>query len=275
MQYNKGYAFDIDDNLLHTDLRVYVEKRRVIRTANGIEQVWDEIEISDKELKGCLADSENYRYPQNSPERCYRGLRKVGQMKKDLLDAFEAGRLGPSWESFKQANLSAAPIAWITARGNAVEDLIDSYKGLIYEAFTEEEREQLYENVYQQLQYRVGYVKQQLIDQFIAHNYYAPCSNVAYANMLKFPHEMGVPERKVLAFEQFIHHMKKHPAYRKNLATKLGFSDDMVENVLEMQKAIGHRLINKYPSIQFTIFNTSNPKVFEKTDYKRIGMIEE
>ena len=90
-KYIKGYAFDIDDNLLHTDLKVFVEREVIKQTEKGTESVWVEEEISDR-------------------EQAYRGLRAPGAMKQDLLNALNAEKIGPSWENFKKANINARPL---------------------------------------------------------------------------------------------------------------------------------------------------------------------
>ena len=64
-KYIKGYAFDIDDNLLHTDLKVFVE------TEKGTESVWVEEEIPDKELKSTI-QKPGYRLPNNEREQAFR-----------------------------------------------------------------------------------------------------------------------------------------------------------------------------------------------------------
>ena len=79
-KYIKGYAFDIDDNLLHTDLKVFVEREVIKQTEKGVERVWVEEEIPDK------------------------------AMKQDLLNALNADKIGPSWKNFKKANINARPL---------------------------------------------------------------------------------------------------------------------------------------------------------------------
>ena len=52
-KYIKGYAFDIDDNLLHTDLKVFVEREVIKQTEKGTEKP-------------------GYRLPNNEREQAFR-----------------------------------------------------------------------------------------------------------------------------------------------------------------------------------------------------------
>ena len=108
-KYIKGYAFDIDDNLLHTDLKVFVEREVIKQTEKGTESVWVEEEIPDKELKSTI-QKPGYRLPNGDREQAYRGLRAPGAMKQDLLNALNADKIGPSWKNFKKANINARPL---------------------------------------------------------------------------------------------------------------------------------------------------------------------
>lgn len=62
---HKAYAFDIDENLLHTNCTVFVERW------NGSE--FERCEIPESELKAKLA--EGRAYPDNDPEECFRNMR--------------------------------------------------------------------------------------------------------------------------------------------------------------------------------------------------------
>ena len=120
--FHKAYAFDIDDNLLHTNCTVFVEK-------------WDgskmqRCEIPESELKAKL--KEGRTYPKNDPEECYYNMRLGGgKLTQDLFDALDAKAYGPSWERFKLANLQASPIGIITARGHPIEDLRSAHQALL------------------------------------------------------------------------------------------------------------------------------------------------
>ena len=70
-KYIKGYAFDIDDNLLHTDLKVFVEREVIKQTEKGTETAWVEEEIPDKELKVTI-QKPGYRLPNNEREQAFR-----------------------------------------------------------------------------------------------------------------------------------------------------------------------------------------------------------
>ena len=194
---HKAYAFDIDENLLHTNCTVFVERW------NGSE--FERCEIPESELKAKL--EEGRIYPNNDPEECYRNMR-LGNRKltQDLFDALDAGAYGPAWEKFKIANLQASPIGIITARGHPIEDLKAAHRTILHEVFTIEEREQFLE----QMKLRLGLYRtsaDELIQSFFDMNYYAACANRAYSDSLQIAFDTPSPKKKVYAFHKFIEHV--------------------------------------------------------------------
>lgn len=196
-KFHKAYAFDIDENLLHTNCTVFVERW------NGSKL--ETCEIPESELKAKLADGRTY--PNNDPEECFRNMRfGNGKLTQDLFDALAAGAYGPAWERFKLANLQASPIGIITARGHPIEDIKSAHQALLYEAFTLEEREQFLE----QMKLRLGDYHasaDHLIQNFFDTNYYAACANRTYSDSLNLPFDTPSPKKKVFAFNKFIEHI--------------------------------------------------------------------
>ena len=248
---HKAYAFDIDENLLHTNCTVFVERW------NGSKL--ERCEIPETELKAKL--KEGRAYPNNDSEECFRNMRLGnGKLTQDLFDALDAGAYGPARERFKLANLQASPI----------EDIKSAHQALLYEAFTLEEREQFLEQMKLRLRdYRAS--TDHLIQNFFDTNYYAACANRVYSESLNIPFETSSAKKKVLAFDKFIKHIVSlnqeeliNP-YRK--ALKIWFSDDSLENLSAIKEAVQNRFVLSYPEITFALYNTNNPKFVEKTLY--------
>ena len=196
--FHKAYAFDIDDNLLHTNCTVFVEK-------------WDgskmqRCEIPESELKAKLAEGRTY--PNNDPEECYYNMRLGGgKLTQDLFDALDAKAYGPSWERFKLANLQASPIGIVTARGHPIEDLRSAHQALLHEVFTLEEREQFLERMKLRLGEHHRASSDRLIRDFFDMNYYAACANKDYSDSLQIPFDTPSSKKKVYAFDKFIEHI--------------------------------------------------------------------
>ncbi len=260
-KFHKAYAFDIDENLLHTNCTVFVERW------NGSKL--ETCEIPESELKAKLADGRTY--PNNDPEECFRNMRfGNGKLTQDLFDALAAGAYGPAWERFKLANLQASPIGIITARGHPIEDLKAAHRAILHEVFTTEEKEQFLE----QMKLRLGDYHasaDHLIRDFFDMNYYAACANRAYSESLKIPFETSSAKKKVLAFHKFIEHIvnlnqeKLMNPYHK--ALKIWFSDDSLENLSAIEEAVQNRFVLSYPEITFALYNTNNPDFVKKTLY--------
>lgn len=202
---HKAYAFDIDDNLFHTNCIVFLERE----TENGKER----IEIPERELKSKL--QEGWRFPNNDPEECFRNMRLGdGKLTQDLFDALDAGAYGPARERFKHANLQASPIGIITARGHPIEDVKAAHRAILHEVFTTEEREQFLE----QMKLRLGNYSassEHLVRDFFDMNYYAACANKTYSDSLNIPFETSSSKKKVYAFDKFISHIVSLNQQRK------------------------------------------------------------
>jgi len=198
-KFHKAYAFDIDENLLHTNCTVFVERW------NGSKL--ETCEIPETELKAKL--EEGRIYPDNDPEECFRNMRLGNEkLTQDLFDALAAGAYGPAWERFKLANLQASPIGIITARGHPIEDLKAAHRAILHEVFTTEEKEQFLEQMKLRLgDYRAS--EDHLIHDFFDMNYYAACANRTYSDSLNLPFDTPSPKKKVFAFNKFIEHIVK------------------------------------------------------------------
>lgn len=260
-KFHKAYAFDIDENLLHTNCTVFVERW------NGSKL--ETCEIPESELKAKLADGRTY--PNNDPEECFRNMRfGNGKLTQDLFDALVAGAYGPAWERFKLANLQASPIGIITARGHPIEDLKAAHRAILHEVFTTEEKEQFLEQMKLRLgDYRAS--EDHLIHDFFDMNYYAACANRTYSDSLNLPFDTPSPKKKVFAFNKFIEHIVKlnqeklmNPYHK---ALKIWFSDDSLENLSAIEEAVQNRFVLSYPEITFALYNTNNPDFVKKTLY--------
>ncbi len=258
---HKAYVFDIDDNLLHTNCSVFLEREVAGKK--------ERIEIPERELKTKLQEGRSF--PDNDPEECFRNMRLGnGRLTQDLFDAIEAKAYGPAWERFKLANLQASPIGIITARGHPIEDVKAAHSAILHEVLTLEERGQFLE----QMKLRVrdfSASSDHLIRDFFDMNYYAACANKTFSDSLQVPFETPSSQKKVCAFDKFIAHIvslnqqKKTNPYQKPL--KIWFSDDSLANISAIQEAIANRFIHSYPEITFATYDTSDPRLIKKTIY--------
>lgn len=271
---HKAYAFDIDDNLLHTKATVFLEKR----TKKG----WRKrIEIPESELKKKIHDRD-YRYPNNDIEDCFHHMRGPGKIKEHLFEALENGRTGPSWEKFKHANKEASPIALITARGHPIQDIRDAHHAMLLEAFDISDLKEFLENINKRLEacesedlrHFLKYHKKnenKMLNLFLDMNYYAPCSDLEYLKTIHMGLWSGIPERKVQAFQKFITHIvelnSKKLTNPENKALKIWFSDDSLDNLSAMETAIQTDLIHRYPEISLMLYDTNNADFVKKTIY--------
>lgn len=255
---HKAYVFDIDDNLLHTNCIVFLERE--------VESKKERIEIPERELKTKLQEGRSF--PDNDPEECFRNMRLGnGKLTQDLLEALEKKAYGPAWERFKLANLQASPIGIITARGHPIEELKKAHNALLHEVLAEDEKEMLLDHI--KIRFRTKEKNEDiLLERYFDHNYYASCSNREYSASLGILFETPVPQKKVLAFEKFIEHIVQLNQEKlmnpDGKVLKIWFSDDSLDNIEAIQEAIETRFIQSYPQITFATYNTNIPHAVKK-----------
>jgi len=197
----KAYAFDIDSNLLFTDTPILMEKLNK-------EKTWELIHVTQEEYELYKHDKEQYRHKENNIEASMKYFRGSNVFEKDIFAAITNKQYGPSWEKFIEANTSASPIAFTTARGHPVQELENTHKKIIYTILSDNQRTDLLYSIKE----RTGkYTADQntLIDIYIQNNFYAPCSNTEFLSQIGKQLSDPLSTRKNAAFEQFIIHIKK------------------------------------------------------------------
>jgi hypothetical protein len=253
----KSYAFDVDSNLVFTDTKIILEKK----WENNIRIP---VDVSQEEYEIVKFDTVNYRHVNNDIENSMANFKISWNFEQDILHAITQKKFWPSWNKFIEAHRYASPIGIITARWHSVEELKNTHKKIIMEFLTEGQREDLLYSMKERLgQYKIS--DEELIEDYLNNNYYAPCSNKEYLASIGKKLSDSMSDRKNAAFEQFVLHTKKvfETSYGKDFLAKrkirVGFSDDTSKNIDWLHdhiytKDIG--LMRKYPEILFRMYDT-------------------
>jgi hypothetical protein len=76
----KGYAFDIDANIVFTDTKIILEKK----SENGLRLPE---EVSQEDYGTCIKNTKLYRYINNVQEESMENFRLPGKLKQTFFDA--------------------------------------------------------------------------------------------------------------------------------------------------------------------------------------------
>ncbi|MDD3262607.1 MAG: hypothetical protein PHR61_02070 [Candidatus Absconditabacteria bacterium] len=263
----KAYALDVDANLLHTDSKILLEKKDELG-------IWKLTEVSQSEFDTFVKDKENYRFVNGNSEESLINFRGKGKFQKDIFDAIENGRFGPSWDAFIKANLEASPISIITARGHPIIDIKNTHKAILHEVLSEYQLDELIDNMRNHLGGDMFQKKEKMINLFLKNNYYCPCSDIPFLKKINKNPNDPMYEKKTKSFENFVQHVISvfNNYYGKQFMNKrhisVGFSDDSKSNINGMEIFIKKELIKKYPNITYFLYDTGDPHKVKKTSFK-------
>jgi hypothetical protein len=233
------YCFDVDDNLLHLDTVIHMDKL--------VGNEWIPVDVSTADFAIFRNDKENYRLRNGNPDESFSEFRDTGPRGKmafliDVKKAIRGGSFGPAWDNFIKCLTEGAIFAIITARGHEPETIRKAIEYIIDQVLDENEQMLLYNNCLKH-----SYIfasdtefdripKGKLSQTSLIRSYLSQCDFYGVSSQ-SFKKEFGEgsasnPEHaKELALEKFI---EKCNFYGRNVGAKsvsVGFSDDDPKNV--------------------------------------------
>lgn len=141
---------------------------------------------------------------------------------------------------------------------------------MLLEAFSSEDQERFLENMNKRLQL-CEKNKEKMLKLFLDMNYYAPCSLPSYLKKIGLALSSDIPERKSIAFKDFIKHITRLNSSKltnpEKKQLKIWFSDDSLSNLDAVESTIQNELIHDYPDIIFSVYNTNIPHIIKKISY--------
>ena len=257
----KVYTFDLDGNLLYTDMPIVLEKEKPCWTRESLE-----VSVSDYDHNPKYKTKE-YRNPDNNPEKAFVHARDFHQSKshrwtqgfqEDIKNALEEGKVWSYFERYIQQVLIPAKMFSInTARGQVPDNIKMAIKKIIDNYLTPEQRQAMVNNIIIKYHLPSDWKHNRLIwwylDKICA---FLPISNEEVKKILRIPDTMSSAQAKTVAQDWYINFVsdigEQYNLFDKNLPIKMWFSDDGYDNIKEMMKFfLSKQEENNYPYNKF------------------------
>ena len=275
----KAYIYDWDDNILHMDTKINMEK-----LVNGS---WESIEVSTANFATARKD-DNYRIPllDGSPnyDKAFSNFRDFGKNGDDafMLDCIEAidnHNVAGSYLSFKKCLIDASLFIICTARGHEPNSLRKGVDYFITSQINTLESKLMCENIYKLFEfynYKIDKTKS-IIEYYLNKCHFIGVSSSHFINSVK---DDDVPNGhiftpkdtelgKVIAIEKFVKQIYKLTKDKNEHTIKIGFSDDDLGNVKAIKDIFENRMKKMFPNINFVVYDTSKNEDGTK-NYKKI-----
>jgi hypothetical protein len=257
----KSHALDFDSNVVFTKTPIFLLQK----DGRG----WKNVEVTQKEFDDMIVDGVNYKYIDNDMEASVAQFREKGDFMKQLLDALQNERFGPSRKPFLDATKNAYPTSIITARGQPMDELREGHRHIIYKILEPGDRKMLVEHMRDNLSLKT---KNQdiLIERYLENNLYLPVSSNEFLKEFSKSHAVHVKIRKNMGFQKFVEHVQDTftqyygDEFRDYKKFSVGFSDDSPHNIQQMENFIKEKLLDKFSQVKFVLYNTNDPTNIHK-----------
>ncbi|MCL2104503.1 MAG: hypothetical protein FWH21_05555 [Kiritimatiellaeota bacterium] len=269
----KYYIFDWDDNILRMPTHIHLERR--LRDGT-----WVEHRVSTSAFAVVRNDTENYRPPHGDWAKAFVEFRDFGpgdesQFLTDARAAIDQVLCGnqpppPSFNTFRKTLAEGRIFAIVTARGHSSETLRRGVELFIARVLSPDEKRAMLANL---RGYTVTYEGEaadaaktdaQTLDYYLSLNKYHAVTSPQFERLAegKLLRPGQSEERKQFAIRDFIEHLFgiiERTGARKPIS--VGFSDDDPANVRAVQDYIRDELAQRFPSVRFVIYDTSDPSL--------------
>lgn len=269
----KYYIFDWDDNILHMPTYIHLERR----LANG---KWVPHLVSTSLFAVIRNDSANYRPPGGDWERAFVEFRDFAgdDESKFLTDAREAleltlsgsSRPPSSFETFRRTLIEGRLFAIVTARGHRSETLRKGVRLFMERTLNAEEKERMLSNLrgylacFQSEEDAANMSDREVLDNYLALNRYHAVTSPQFERMVRESRaDAATAEaRKQFAVSDFLEYLfgilESMPVSKP---ISVGFSDDDPANVRAVEEYIRAELAQRFPSVKFVVYDTSEPAI--------------
>ena len=243
----RAYSFDWDDNILMMPTRIHLDY-----SVNGL--AWVPVSVSTEEFRSIRHKlGTEFRFLNDNEGEAFKDFKEYDAFISDTKEALDSRSYGPSFNKFKEALISGSDFSIITARSNPPRAIKDGIKLIIRKSFSYDEQEELKNNL-----------NGVTIDEYLNLQDYHPVSSKEFANKFGLETSGTNPEEgKKIAFEDFVDRVVDTvSSYQDNdefEGISIGFSDDDISNVEVVEKLIEEKLKQKYPDINFLVYDTSDP----------------
>ncbi len=262
------YLFDWDDNILHMDTKIIMEKL--------VNDKWVETPVSTTDF-ATFRKNPLYRVPvkdDGTPDydKAYSNFRDVTSENvflSDVIDAIRNNKYAPSYKAFKKCLVSGKLFAIVTARGHEPETIRRAVEYFIDTQLNKEEKNTMKKNLlyYYDIFNDNTRDNNKLIDNYLSLCEYIGVTSQYFINSVS-PDMIPLGETftpnntelsKKIAVASFSKRCIKYgdKLKDKKVAIKVGFSDDDKHNIDSIAELFVNDLKGNYPEVLFSIFDTS------------------
>jgi hypothetical protein len=274
------YLFDWDDNILHMDTKIIMEKI--------VDGIWVETPVSTTDFASFRKDP-LYRVPlmaDGTPDytKAYSNFRDTqsGSMfLNDVIDAITNKRFAPSYEAFKKCLVSGKLFAIVTARGHEPQTIRRAIEYFIDTQLSRAEKNKMKKNLlfyYKMFNEEIG-DNNTLLDNYLSLCEYIGVTSEYFINSVSpdmIPEgETFTPNNTELSKKIAVASFSKRciqygdKLKGKDVVIKVGFSDDDKHNIKSIAELFVNELKGTFPEVEFSIFDTSKNDDGSK-NYKEI-----
>jgi len=267
----KYYIFDWDDNILRMPTYIHLERR--LRDGT-----WVPHRVSTSLFSLIRNDTSTYRPPHGNWANAFIEFRDhptsdESQFLKDARTALDRIINGdepppPSFNTFRKTLTEGRIFAIVTARGHRSETLRRGVELFIDRILTPDEKRTMLANLrgyivtYEGPAANAAKTDPQTLDYYLTLNKYHAVTSPQFEALTagKIPRTDPSEVRKQFAIRDFIEHLFRiidRIGARKPIS--VGFSDDDPANVRAVEDYIRHELAQRFPSVRFVIYDTSDP----------------
>ena len=268
----KYYIFDWDDNILHMPTRIHLERRMSDGT-------WVPHCVSTAAFAVVRNDHENFRPPGGVWDNAFvefqdyanEGESRFLRDTRLSLEKVLSGEMkpGPSFDTLRETLREGRLFAIVTARGHESESLLKAVRLFVELVLTSDEKEEMMSNL---RGYRACFdhlttfgTDTEEIEYYLSLNRYHAVTNPGFRRWMTLASggRASTENAKQFAIRDFVEHVIKilsragEDSLRRPIS--VGFSDDDLGNVAAIEHYIQEELAQRFPSIKFCVYDTSDP----------------
>lgn len=257
------YCFDWDDNILHMNTAIHLEKM--------VKHKWCPMILSTSEFAELRQKKTKWRFPNDDDNKAFAEFTDLGPRKnnafiEDTIEALQNKKYAPSWDKFIECLINGNIFSIITARGHEPETIKKAVRYIIDNVLTKKEKNKMLRNLLVYISKFIEnhnsdkpYTFNELIDEYLDKCDFYGVTSEHFKQF--FDTDASKPEEaKETALKMFTERVHKFGEIIK-AKVHIGFSDDDKGNIDIIKKLFKNELSLKFRKINFNIYDTSNPEI--------------
>lgn len=251
----KYFVFDFDDNILHMNTRLYMEKK--------INNSWEKVIIYPDEFVDIKEDL-NFRPIDNNWNKAFiefsdRGRRGEKAFISDIKKSLNKNSFGPCYEDFIKCIVEARIFSVITARSHSSLTIRKGVEYIINNQLTPSQLKEMKENIksFRKIfkEQRTNNLLKSYLDQCMFFGVGIDSPDFEYFLVEHGIDGIDTPNAKKIAFKIFVERVRSYSKRKIDI----GFSDDDPKNIKSIKDVI-KEIEKDYPRIDFSVFHSYGGK---------------